>query len=235
MGLHRQEAAPSKAGRSVFLGHAYTFLALDATSKAIVAYRTGKRDALTTEVFVRDLRRRVLGAPVISSDAYAPYRQTVVDPFAPRLHYGQVQKHFSTPSAPDAARRYSPGPIVSIETEVVYGSPAIICTSHVERQNLNVRMASRRFTRLTNGFSKHIRNRAAAVSLFVGHHNYCRIHEALRTTPAMALGVTDHVWSVAELIRAAATGEVDAPQGRQIGRLRVIDGGRSSKDLRERT
>ena len=86
-------------------------------------------------------------------------------------------------------------------------------------------MASPRFTRLTNGFSKCIRNHSAAVSLFVGHHNYCRVHESLRTTPAMALGVADHVWSVAELLHAASSGEAWTPQGRQHGRFRVIDGG----------
>jgi hypothetical protein len=99
-----------------------------------------------------------------------------------------------------------------------------ICTSHVERLNLSVRMASRRFTRLTNAFSKKLENHAAAVSLFVGHYNFCRVHEALRITPAMALGVTDHIWGVDELLRGAIEGTV-RPQGRRVGRFRVIDGG----------
>ena len=86
-------------------------------------------------------------------------------------------------------------------------------------------MAQRRFTRLTNGFSKRPRNHKAAVALYVGHYNFCRVHEALRITPAMALGMTDHIWTVAELIEAATTDEAPEPEGRRVGRLRVISGG----------
>jgi hypothetical protein len=95
----------------------------------------------------------------------------------------------------------------------------------VERQNLTMRMGMRRFTRLTNGFSKKLENHAAAVSLYVAHYNLCRVHESLRITPAMALGVTDHIWSIDELIRGALHGAVQAPLGRRVGRFRVIDGG----------
>lgn len=205
-------------------GDCYTFLALDATDKAIIAYRSGKRDGVTTELFINDLKARVLGAPVISSDAFASYQDAVVNAFAPRLHYGQIVKSYSADPGNEAARRYSPGAVVSVNRHVIYGLPATICTSHVERQNLNVRMASRRFTRLTNGFSKKIANHAAAVSLFVAHHNFCRVHETIRTTPAVALGVADHVWSIAELIEAATQGVVEPP-GRRVGRFRVIEGG----------
>ncbi len=86
-------------------------------------------------------------------------------------------------------------------------------------------MQQRRFTRLTNGFSKKLRNHKAAVALYVAHYNLCRVHEALRITPAMALDVTDHIWTIGELIEAATTGEAPEPEGRRVGRLRVIDGG----------
>lgn len=186
-------------------GDCYTFLALDATNKAILAYRSGKRDATNTELFVNDLRARVLGAPVISSDGFQPYADAVCNAFAPRLHYGQIIKTFREEPRLEAARRYSPGVVVGVNRQVVYGQPAVVCTSHVERANLSVRMASRRFTRLTNAFSKKIANHAAAVSLYVAHYNFCRVHETIRTTPALALGVADHIWSVAELVHIATS------------------------------
>jgi IS1 family transposase len=209
-------------------GDFYSFLALDATNKAIIAYRTGKRDGDTTEYFLADLRSRVLGSPVVSSDAFRFYERAVERTFKTRIQYGQLIKHYSGEPSREAARRYSPGVVVGVERRVIAGKmrPEDICTSHVERANLSLRMASRRFARLTNAFSKVARNHAAAVSLFVGFYNLCRIHEALRMTPAMALGVTDHVWSVAELLEGAVRGTVDPP-GRRVGRLRVIDGGRN--------
>jgi IS1 family transposase len=208
-------------------GDAYTFIALDAVNKAIIGYRVGKRDSTTTAYFVSDLRARVMGSPVISSDAMIAYADAVRFAFRNRVHYGQVVKHYTPgPAVVEAARRYSPPAVVEVKREVIFGriEEDQICTSHVERLNLSVRMASRRFTRLTNAFSKKLENHAAAVSLFVGHYNFCRVHEALRITPAMALGVTDHIWGVDELLRGAIEGTV-RPQGRRVGRFRVIDGG----------
>lgn len=209
-------------------GDCYTFLALDATDKAILAYRSGKRDAVNTELFVADLKSRILGSPVIASDGFNAYREAVLNAFGPHVHYGQIVKRYAGQPRMDAAHRYSPSPVVAVERRVISGHPAPgrICTSHVERQNLSVRMASRRFTRLTNGFSKKLQNHAAAVALFVAHHNFCKVHETIRTTPAVALGLTDHPWSIAELIRAAdVIDEPTALPGRAVGRFRVIDGG----------
>lgn len=169
-------------------------------------------------------RARVLGAPVVSSDGFQPYADAVCNAFAPRLHYGQIIKTCREEPRLEAARRYSPGVVAGVNRQVVCGQPAVICTSHVERANLSVRMASRRLTRLSNGFSKKIANHAAAVSLYVAHYNFCRVHETIRTTPALALGVTDHVWSIAHLIKAALDGVVE-PEGRRAGRFRVIEGG----------
>ncbi len=136
---------------------------------------------------------------------------------------------------PEAARRYSPAAVVAVSRDVISGAPVEISTSYVERQNLTVRMASRRFTRLTNGFSKKLENHAAAVALYVASYNFCRPHETLtpnakhQTTPAMAIGLTDHVWTFGELIDAALgavppTPTPTAPNRRQ--HFRVIDGGR---------
>jgi hypothetical protein len=129
-----------------------------------------------------------------------------------------------------ASHRYSPAEVVAVAREAIQGVPAEISTSYVERSNLTLRMESRRFTRLTNGFSKKIECHAAAVSLYVAHYNWCRVHETLRTTPAVALGITDHVWSIGELIDAALATqpidpEVTAPDRRR--RFRVIEGGKS--------
>ena len=129
----------------------------------------------------------------------------------------------------EASRRYSPAAVVAVSRDVVSGVPAEISTSYVERQNLSVRMSSRRFTRLTNAFSKKLENHAAAVSLYVSHYNLCRVHEALRTTPAVALGLADRVWSIGDLLdRALAVAPVDptitAPDRRR--RFRIIEGGK---------
>ncbi len=103
--------------------------------------------------------------------------------------------------------------------------PKKISTSLVERQNLSLRMSQRRFTRLTNAFSKKLENHCAAVSLYVAHYNLCRVHETIRITPAMALGVTDHIWTIGKLIEAATTGSTPEPKGWRHGRFQIIDGG----------
>lgn len=136
----------------------------------------------------------------------------------------------------DAAHRYSPAEVVAVAREAAQGVPAEICTSHVERSNLSVRMASRRFTRLTNGFSKKLENHAAAVSLYVAHYNWCRVHELLtpdirhQNTPAMAIGIANHVWSIGELIDAAlavAPAEPKETPTERRKRFMVIKGGKS--------
>jgi IS1 family transposase len=211
-------------------GDQYTFVALAASTKAILAYRTGKRDGENTDLFIRDLRERVLGAPEISTDGYHPYRPAIRDAFGERVAHGVISKTYSvTDLRKDAAHRYSPAAVVAVSREAVIGVPAEISTSYAERSNLSMRMASRRFTRLTNGFSKKLENHAAAVSLYVTHYNLCRWHETIRSTPAEALGLTDHAWSIGELLDAAlAVATPDptetAPDRRR--RFRVIEGGK---------
>jgi|HubBroStandDraft_4_1064222.scaffolds.fasta_scaffold07336_6 IS1 family transposase len=213
-------------------GDQYTFIALSSSAKAIIAYQTGKRSTETTDLFVRDLRERVLGTPEISTDGYHPYRNAIRDAFGGRAAHGVINKTYSVThlATPEASRRYSPAAVVAVSREVVSGLPGQISTSHVERQNLTVRMGSRRFTRLTNGFSKKLDNHAAAVSLYVAHYNLCRWHETIRSTPAEALGLTDHAWSISELLDAALAVAIPdptetAPDRRR--RFRVIEGGRT--------
>ena len=210
-------------------GDCYSFLAIDAIDKAIVAYQTGKRDGDNARAFLADLRERVIGSPILSSDALPAYEAIVAEMFGDQVHYGQIQKRYVGEPHRDAARRYSPGIVVAVEREVKIGSPPMdfIGTSHVERVNLTVRMSQRRFTRLTNGYSKRVENHAAAVALFVANYNFARPHEALDgDTPAMALGLADRVWPTSMLIQAAELA-LNRPAGRQIGRFRVIEGGRS--------
>lgn len=170
-------------------------------------------------------RERVVGAPEISSDAFRAYPGAIERAFGARVHYGTIDKTFEADMAPEAARRYSPGAVVAVERKVVIGYPITISTSYVERQNLTLRMSQRRFTRLTNAFSKKLENHMAAVALYVAWYNLCRVHEAHRVTPAMQLGLADHVWSIGELVAAALDGTVEPPQGRRHGPFRVIDGG----------
>jgi IS1 family transposase len=186
-------------------GDAYTFLALDPLDKAIISYRVGKRTGETTRAFVEDVRARVLGMPFISSDAFPAYEPAIRAVFGEGVHYSQVVKSYVNEPPVNAARRYSPGAIVKVAKERVIGfmPEYMTSTSHVERVNLSVRMGSRRFTRLTTGYSKKIENHEAAVALFVAHYNLCRVHETLKMTPAMALGLTERPWSVAELIQEA--------------------------------
>jgi IS1 family transposase len=206
-------------------GDQYVFTALDAVHKAILAYRIGKRTRENTHAFVADLRQRVLNRPQISSDAFVSYPEAIEEAFGADVDYGQIVKHYVGEPPVNAARRYSPGIVVSVKREAVAGKPrkASISTSFVERSNLTIRMQSRRFTRLTNGFSKKLENHCAAVALFIAHYNLCRVHETLRVTPAMSLGVTDHIWSIGELIEAATQPEVLPPR---LATFTLIKGGR---------
>lgn len=234
VGCKQRRARPGDKER----GDQYVFIALGAFNKAIISYRVGKRDRENTEAFVVDLRERVTGTPHINSDAWHAYEGAVTSEFG-GSDYGQIVKSFRGEPGPDAARRYSPGVVVAVAKRAVAGSPhpEDICTSYVERANLNVRMDCRRFTRLTNGWSKKLENHEAAVGLFVAVYNFCRVHSALKATPAMVLGLTDRPWSIAELMDAAIEADpegkpftpappVASPPPRGRPQLRVIQGGR---------
>ena len=133
--------------------------------------RPGKRDGENTDLFIRDLRERVLGTPEISTDGFHPYRTAIRDAFGARVAHWVINKTYAvTDLRKDATHRYSPAAVVAVSREAVIGIPAEISTSYAERSNLSLRMASRRFTRLTNGFSKKLENHAAAVSLYVAHY-----------------------------------------------------------------
>jgi IS1 family transposase len=207
-------------------GDQYTFVGMSASAKAIISYRVGKRDSETTQEFLYDLRERVIGSPEISTDGFLPYQNAIRDAFNGSAAHGVIVKTYSvTNLAKDAVTRYSPAAVVAVSREVVSGAPSQISTSYVERQNLTLRMSQRRFTRLTSGFSKKLAHHESAVSLYVSHYNLCRVHEALRTTPGVAIGIADRVWTIGDLLDATLALEPNRPI-RVQRRFTVITGGK---------
>lgn len=213
-------------------GDQYVFIAMAGTQKAIVSWGVGKRNTESTMDFLHDLRSRVIGQPEISTDGFHPYRLAIRDAFGASASHGVIVKTYSvTHLVKEAQGRYSPAAVVAVERQVVSGDPdQYVSTSYVERQNLSLRMGSRRFTRLTNGFSKKLDNHVAAVALYVAHYNLCRVHEALRTTPAKALGIAERTWTIGQLVDAALAVAPALPTETPPDRRRkftVIEGGKA--------
>ena len=197
------KAAPEEAGDT------WTWTALDADSKLIVSWLVGGRDSEYALAFMDDLRSRLATRVQLTTDGHKAYLNAVEDAFGDDVDYAQLVKLYG--AAPENAKgRYSPAECVGARKAAVTGTPdkAHVSTSYVERQNLTMRMHMRRFTRLTNGFSKKFENHMHMVALYTVWYNFVRIHKSLRVTPAMAAGVTDRLWSmeeVAALVEAADT------------------------------
>lgn len=174
---HKRNPQKGPALPSPVKGDQYTYIALGASSRAILAYRTGKRTTDMTDDFIQDLRGRVIGSPEISTDGLHFYKNAIRDAFGGRASHGVINKTYSVThlNVTEASRRYSPASVVAVERVAVSGEPEQISTSYVERQNLTIRMASKRFARLSNGFSKRIECHLAAVSLHVAFYNLCRV------------------------------------------------------------
>jgi IS1 family transposase len=182
------------------LGDMWTFVALDPDTKLVPAYRVGKRTRPHAVAFMTDLSERLANRVQLSSDALNTYVDAVERAFGADVDYGQAVKFYE--AEPIGPGRYSPPRVVDQQKTVIVGSPdqAHISTSLVERQNLTMRMSMRRFTRLTNAFSKKVENLQAAVALHFCHYNFVRLHKSLRMTPAMAAGVDNRLWSLEELV-----------------------------------
>lgn len=207
------------------VGDQFIYMAMDSTGKGILSWLVGKRSARNTMQFGEDLRSRVLGAPEFSTDGYQPYER-MIDLIFDTSSHGVVDKQIViVASGPEAENYYARETLVKVNRISQRGAPSCVSTSFIERQNLTLRMSQRRLTRLTNGFSKKFENHCAAVALYSTHYNFCRVHEALRITPAMHLGVTDHVWTISELVEAALHGKVQTMIERAKG-FRVIQGGK---------
>ena len=182
------------------VGDQWTFVAIDAESKLIPAYLVGKRTSDNATDFLNDLSSRLDNRIQLSSDSLPAYVDAVEDAFGKDVDYGQIVKSYEAEAV--GAGRYSPPQVVKVKRFGKVGWPKKynISTSYVERQNLTMRMSMRRFTRLTNGFSKKLENLKAAVDLYFAYYNFVRIHKSLRTTPAMAAGITSTLWTMEDLI-----------------------------------
>jgi IS1 family transposase len=188
------------------LGDAWTYVALDPETKLVPSFLVGKRDRPNTFCFLMDLSRRMKNRIQLSTDAMPAYLTTIEQHFGSSIDYGQIVKTYGMDEPREAQRRYSPGKIVSVTRYPLIGSPdlARISTSHVERQNLTMRMQIRRLTRLTNAFSKKLENFKAAVALHFAWYNFVKVHSTLRTTPAIAAGVSSRLWTVSDLVEMAS-------------------------------
>jgi IS1 family transposase len=187
-------------------GDVWTWVAIDADTKLVPSFMVGNRDLQTARIFIDDLKSRLANRVQLTTDGLRIYMEAVECAFRGDVDYAMLVKMYE--SSQDETR-YSPAECVSCEPKAITGKPdpKHISTSYVERQNLTMRMSMRRFTRLTNGFSKKIENHAYAVAIHYMHYNFCRIHKTLRVTPAMEAGITGHVWSTEELASL-----LDAPQ-----------------------
>lgn len=192
-------------------GDVWTWVAIDADSKLILSYLCGGRDASWACQFMEDLASRVSTRIQITTDGHRAYAEAVEGAFGMDVDYAMLIKLYGAPNdSPDT--RYSPAQCIGIRTGILSGNPdrKHISTSYVERQNLNLRMGVRRFTRLTNAFSKKFENHCHMVAIYHAYYNFCRVHQTLRVTPAMEAGLADHVWSVDELVQVLETNELTA-------------------------
>ena len=189
------KAAPQGAG------DCWTWMAIDADTKLIPSFYVGARDADAAQTFIADLAGRLANRVQLTSDGHKPYLEAVEQSFGADIDYAMLIKHYGAPVG--ALGRYIPGNCTSIELRRVEGrpDPAHVSTSYAERANLTLRMGSRRFTRLTNAFSKKVENHAHSVAVHTMHYNFVRIHQTLRCTPAMAASVTKQLWELADMVQ----------------------------------
>jgi transposase-like protein/IS1 family transposase len=183
------------------LGDAYCFVGMERNTKLVLAWHLGKRTAKSTDAFVGKLAYATSEDRFqLTTDGFGPYVSAVKMLLRDRVDFAQLIKVYGTPR--DGEQRYSPAEVVDSVPVEIMGRPvrSKICTSHIERQNLSIRMGMRRMTRLTNGFSKKWENLEFAYALWFAYYNFCRVHKTLRITPAMEAGITDHIWTIAELI-----------------------------------
>lgn len=181
-------------------GDVWTWVGLDADTKLVVGYLVGGRGADWAYDFIKDCSERIRGRVQLTTDGHKPYLQAVEENFGADIDYATLQKIYN--ASEDTMGRYSPAKCIGTDCKVVMGDPDPdhISTSYVERRNLTMRMSMRRFTRLTNEFSKKLDNHAYAVALHFMYCNFVRKHQTLKTTPAVAAGISDHIWSIEELV-----------------------------------
>lgn len=195
-----KHSTPAMWERAGYAGDVWTFTAIDADTKLVIGWSVGRRDAGCASAFLRDVAARLSNRIQLTTDGHRMYLDAVPDAFGFDIDFAQLVKVYG--NSAEGQKRYSPAEILGTTQAAVIGDPNrdYISTSYVERQNLNMRMQMRRFTRLTNAFSKKIDNHMHSVALFHMHHNFARVHQTLRVTPAMEAGLSSHVWSIGEII-----------------------------------
>lgn len=203
-GSKARNVAPENVGVLGY-GDVWTWVALCADTKLVPTWHVGLRDATHATIFMNDLARRLRNRVQLTTDGHKAYLRAVENAFGGAIDYSMLVKLYGEPKGAAQERRYSPGECTGTIVGVVTGAPdeEQVSTSYVERQNLTMRMNMRRFTRLTNGFSKKLVAHENAIGLHYMHYNFGRIHKSLRVTPAMEAGVADHVWSLEEIAQLA--------------------------------
>jgi IS1 family transposase len=207
--LATAKAAPDGAG------DVWTWTALDADTKLMVAYFVGDRSGESAMILMDDLRTRLSNRVQLTTDGHRAYLEAVEGAFGGDVDYAQLVKLYGSTGGNTPEKRYSPAECTGIRKQRVEGDPdpAHVSTSHVERMNLSIRMQNRRFTRLTNGFSKKLDNHIHALALYFAFYNFCRVHKSLRMSPAMAAGISDRLWSLEDIV--AKIDEMAAPPAKR--------------------
>jgi len=195
----KQKNLPPAKQRRPGFGDTWTWTALCADTKLVPCWLVGPRDARAARTFLFDLSLRVRGRFQLTTDGHSAYPDSVERVFGREIDYATLTKLFGTDL--ETEKRYSPAHLTGVQAATISGDPDVrhVSTSYVERQNLTMRMSMRRFTRLTNGFSKKVENHAHAIALHFMYYNFARVHSSLRVSPAMAAGVTTHLWGVEEI------------------------------------
>lgn len=201
VGAKQKNATPAQKAEG--WGDVWTWIGLDADTKLCLSYLVGGRDAQWATAFIDDCASRIKGRVQLTTDGHHAYLEAVESSFGSEIDYAMLIKIYGKPETKNDQIRYSPAECVGCEKRWVAGNPdkKHVSTSYVERHNLTMRMSMRRFTRLTNAFSKKIQNHAAMVAIHTVHYNYVRIHRSLRCTPAMAANLTEKLWSLEDMIR----------------------------------
>jgi IS1 family transposase len=199
-----KNVTPEIAAKHPYAGDIWTWAAIDADSKLIPCWAIGPRDGVTARIFVNDLADRLADRVQLTSDGLNVYLAAVERAFHGQVDYAQLVKIYS--NTVEGQKRYSPAECIGCKKEPIIGSPDPdhVSTSYIERANLTMRMGMRRFTRLTNGFSKKIENHAAAVALFFMYYNFARVHKTLRCSPAMAARVDSRLWEIKDIVEMIA-------------------------------
>jgi IS1 family transposase len=208
----KEKNVPEEMKGKFGYGDIWTWIAVDADTKVVPCWLVGKRDAGYAFQFISDLASRLANRIQLTTDGHRAYLTAVEDVFGTEVDYAMLVKLYGDSGTEGPEKRYSPGSVLHARKEAMIGNPDTkhISTSFVERQNLTMRMMNRRFTRLTNAFSKKVENLNHSVSLHFMHYNFCRIHKSLRVTPAMEAGISSHVWEIGEIVDLIDRGEKKA-------------------------